>query len=67
LRITLGVTPKCTKRDKNGKNIAVFAYFLKDLAAHQEKFDSTLVRHGTPVEKHFPCVLSLSGLPFGLF
>jgi hypothetical protein len=30
----------------------MFSLTFSDLAAHQEKIDSTLVRHGTPVEKH---------------
>ncbi len=37
-----------------GKKETVFAFFsiFKDLAAHLDKFDGTLVHRGTPVEKH---------------
>jgi hypothetical protein len=39
------------KRDQNDENIANFCILsltFHDLVAHQEKFDDTLVRRGTP-------------------
>jgi hypothetical protein len=32
--------------------LCILSLTFKDLAAHLEKFGGTLVRHGTPVEKH---------------
>ncbi len=59
----LGGTPKFKKEAKMMK-VQLFMLFMlfmlfvfslmtfKDLAAHLEKFGGTLVRHGTPFEKH---------------
>jgi hypothetical protein len=49
-----GGTPKCKKETKMMKILLVLHTFLTfyDFAAHLEKFDGTLVRRGTPVEKH---------------
>jgi hypothetical protein len=52
----IGGTPWCKKTKM--KNIWLFFCilswtFIKDLAAHPEKINGTLVRRGTPVEKHW--------------
>ncbi len=48
-------TPKCNKRTKMKKNdiFCILYQTLYNLVAHLEEFDGTLVRRGTPVEKHY--------------
>ncbi len=47
-------TPKCNKKPKWWKMtfFCILYQTLYNLAAHLEEFDGTLVRRGTPVEKH---------------